>query len=100
MSLTKDELHLIRREQRISNASTLNKNELVHCIYTHLIVNLEAQLYKFDNERYLFIMRFNDQGGILSYEALNLEEELNQNYYTVRGFVFPYKDHLMMPQEV
>jgi hypothetical protein len=37
---------------------------------------------------------------MLAYEDLDLEEKLNRNYYTFRGFIFPNKDWLQMPQEV
>ena len=101
-SLTKDDLHRIRRTLGVRNASTLKKQDLIKCLREQIVHQFTDSVGLLDLDRYHILHKVRDAGGVLSTYSLYEEKIFDPYYFQDYGLLFHMsaENVVYMPVEI
>jgi hypothetical protein len=102
LSLTKDDLHRMRRTLGVRNASSLNKQELARALRDHIIQHFADCVGHLDLERYHVLQKVREANGVLAAQALYEDQIYDPIYFQDFGLLFymPAEKVVYMPEEI
>ncbi|WP_284643450.1 YecA family protein [Paenibacillus silviterrae] len=100
-SLTKDELHNIRRTLNIQQASQLNKADLVQRLYSYMMEHLNQHLEKLDHNRYNVLDKVSKAPGCkVPLSEMVKDENYDPAYFQAYGLLLIKNDTVHLSEEI